>query len=105
MTRLAMIICLVLAVTVGAHAHARMAGSDAYVSMPAAGDSAGEPCCDDQAEPQRMAMTSCAADTILAESLLPAAAAGRPLCPKPAAGILPEGREPAGPLQPPNARS
>jgi len=100
-----MIVCLVLAVTVGAHAHARMAGGDAYVSMPATGDSAGEPCCDDQAEPRRMAMTGCVADTILAEPLLSAAAAGRPLRPKPAAGILPEGREPAGPLQPPNARS
>jgi hypothetical protein len=52
-----------------------------------------------------MAMTGCVADTILAEPLLSAAAAGRPLRPKPAAGILPEGREPAGPLQPPNARS
>lgn len=105
MTRLAMIVCLVLAMTVGAHAHARVAGGDAYMSMPAAGDSAGEPCCDDQAEPLRVAMTGCVADTILAEPLPSAAAAGRPLPPIPAAGILPEGREPAGPLQPPNARS
>jgi hypothetical protein len=104
MTRLAMIVCLVLAVTVAGHAHARMTGGDAYVSMPA-GDAAGEPCCDDQAEPQRMATTHCVADTILTEPLRPAAAAGRPLRPLPVAVILPEGREPAGPLQPPDAGS
>jgi hypothetical protein len=105
MTRLAMIVCLILAVTAGGHAHALMTGGDAYVSMPAAGDSAGEPCCGEQAEPQRMATTNCVADTILSEFPLPAAAAGRPLRPNPTAGTLPEGREPADPLQPPNAMS
>ena len=105
MTRLAMIVCLVLAVTGGAHAHARAGGGDAHVSMPAAGDPAGGPCCDDQAEPRPMATSHCAADTILTEPLRPEAAAGRPLRPHPAAGILPEGREPADPLQPPNVMS
>ena len=105
MTRLAMIVCLVLAVTVAGHAHARMAGGEAFASMPAAGNAVGEPCCDDQAEPRPMATTNCVADTMLTEPLTPEAAAGRPLRPIPAAGILPEGREPAGPLQPPNVMS
>jgi hypothetical protein len=105
MTRLAMIVCLILAVTVGGHAHARIAGGDVDASVHAVADEPAEPCCDGQAEQKRVATTQCAADTILTEPARPVEAAGRPLRPRPVGGTLPEGREPAGHLQPPNARS
>lgn len=106
MIRLVLAVFLIIALTAFGRGHGGLisAGSAHPAVAAERGGPATDRCCKAMADVHRVAATHCAADTILVEPFRQTGE-GIATIVRPTDILLPEGRTPADPLQPPNALS